>query len=319
MSIFSKQTQWTNYLNSLIKKNNPFASRPFTDDSLLRVEEDKEEKALAQANEEQVRAKEESDAVLSRVESEADERLSAGGGEREKASAQSSALYDLLLDFTRKQESRYDDLIEELHSGSYLDSDATKDILASYEEKGRRAAGHALAEAAGANGGNPDTYAAAQGNRQQLAFLDAGHAQAQSYYAEQLERLLSAVRASSSDVGDLFGEVQNNVNATDKRADNDLSIGAELLKALADAKEKEQARAEEALEKAQEKADAASVISPMELDVEYESLVSGKGSGFTKYTPREALTLLWNKYPAMREYIREKYEGILNPSFSIRK
>lgn len=314
MSIFSKQSAWTNYLNSLIKESNPFtATRKENDDSLLRAERKNDDVEAAEKEKEEAMA--ESDAHFEKVEAEADNRLSFGDSEKKETANKSNALYELLLDFTKKQESRYDNLVAELRGGNYLDSDAAKSILASYEEKGKSAAGHALAEAAGANGGNPDTYAAAQGNRQRLAFLDAGHEAARSYYGEQLERLLSAVRASSSDMGDLYGAVQNNIDEAGARADNDLSIGADLLKILSDAKEGREERAQKALSEERERAAEAAAVSPMEIDSEYKMLLAEKQNGLPKYTETEALNILWDKYPAMRNYIKSKYKSVLSPEF----
>lgn len=314
MSIFSKQSAWTDYLNSLIKESNPFtASRVPNDDSLLRA--DKEKDALAAAEEETKKVEEENEVFFSKMESVADDRLSFGSEQKKETGAKSSALYDLLLDFTRKQESRYDKLIDEIKGGSYLDSDTAKSILASYEEKGKAAAGHALAEAAAANGGNPDTYAAAQGNRQRLAFLDAGHEAARSYYSEQLERLLSAVRASSADTGELFGAMQDNLDGAGERAENDLSIGADLLKLLSDAREKREENARRELSEKEEAAKEAAKISPMEIDAEYKRLLAEKTNGKPKHTPTSALALLWDKYPDMRNYIEEKYKSVLTPEY----
>ncbi len=314
MSIFNKQSAWTDYLNSLLKENNPFTATPKeNDDALLRAERKNEDVAAAEKELEKVKA--ESDAHLEKVDAAAGERLSLGEGEKKTTASKSRALYDLLLDFTKKQEARYDGLLSELKSGSYLDSDGAKTILSSYEEQGRLAAGHTLAEAAGENGGNPDTYAAAQGNRQRLSFLDAGHEAARNYYGEQLERLLSAVRASSSDMGDLYGAVQKNIDEAGARADNDLSIGADLLKILSDAKDQREERAEKALSEERERAYEAASVSPMEIDEEYKLLIRERVNGKPKYSAAEALNILWDKYPAMRDYIKSKYKSVLSPDF----
>ena len=59
-------------------------------------------------------------------------------------------------------------------------------------------------------------------------------------------------------------------------------------------------------------------VSPMQVDVEYEQLINGKESNGTKYTPQNALIILWKKYPTMREYLMKKYEGILNPEYTFK-
>jgi hypothetical protein len=312
MSIFQKQKDWTDYLNSLIRENNPILSGPKkNDDSVLTA-------GRAPVTEDTVRdeleeSQKESDRVFDKMEESADVALNRGNAESERASAHSGALYDLLLGFTKKQESRYDRLLSELESGDYLASDAAKSIVDSYTARGREAAGHAAAEAAAANGGNPDTYAAWQANRQRLAFEEAGQAAAREYYTERLENLLSALRGSSADIGSLYGGLQDNVEASDKRAQNDLSIGAELLKALAAAQAKDKESTLDVLSQLAGKTEAGEAISPMEIDLAYNALMAEEVMGKKKHTPTTALKLLWDRYPAMREYIAKKYEDVVGP------
>ena len=175
---------------------------------------------------------EENNALFEKMEGTAKTEIERGQSIASATNKRAGELYELLLGFSGKQESRYDKLIEEMENGNYLASEAARAIVDSYGERGKRASAHAAADAAAANGGNPDTYAANQANRQTLAFLDAGHEAAQAYYHDQLERLLSAVRAASSDMGDLYGALGDNLSAADKRAESSLSIGAELLEAL---------------------------------------------------------------------------------------
>lgn len=313
MSIFDKQTQWNDYLNSLTKKNNPILAGPTvaTHEALLdpKTEADKLREALEEADRK-------NESVLAEMESAAKEHLSSGKSEGQKASERSGALYSLLLGFKDKQESRYDRLIEELESGNYLDSAEAKAIIDSYNARGDNAARHASAEVAGANGGNPDTYAAAQAKRQQLAFLDAGHEAAQEYYHDRLDRLLEAVRASSADIGEILSATQDNVSATDKRAESSLSIGAELLAALTKAREEGKKNTAEILSSLAKESEEKTAISPMELDREYESLTAKGANGQAAYTPVDALIYLWNKYPAMQDYLAKKYKEVLEPSYS---
>ena len=53
-------------------------------------------------------------------------------------------------------------------------------------------------------------------------------------------------------------------------------------------------------------------ISPMQIDEEYFSLMSKEGGG---HKSREALLILWDKYPTMRSYITKKYGYISNGYF----
>lgn len=312
MSLFQKQKDWTDYLNSLIRENNPILAGPKqNDDSALTagrtpVTEETVRDTLDKENRE-------NDRTFEKMESAGSAALDRGKTESERAAAHSGTLYNLLLDFTKKQESRYDRLLAEMESGDYLASDAAKSIVASYAARGREAAGHAAAEAAAANGGNPDTYAAHQANRQRLAFEEAGQAAAKEYYRERLEGLLSALRGTTADIGGLYGGLQDNIDATDKRAQNDLSIGAELLKALASAREKEKESTLDILSGLAEKNEKKEEISPMEIDLAYNALMAETVGDKKKHTPTTALKLLWERYPAMREYIAKKYEDVVGP------
>lgn len=312
MSIFNKQTQWTDYLNSLTKNRNPITRGPSLDTHEAVIDTRTEAQKLPDAVK---KTDEKTEAILSEMETAAKDSLATGKSESGKGIARSDALYELLLGFRQQQQSRYDRLIAELESGSYLENAEAKAIIDAYNARGQGAARHASAEAAGASGGNPDSYAAAQAKRQQLAFLDAGHEAAQEYYHDRLDRLLAAVRASSADIGDILAAAQDNVEATDRRAESSLSIGAELLEALNTAREaskKNTAAILSNLEKEEAKGDA---ISPMELDREYVALLSGKVDG-THHTPTDALILLWKKYPAMQDYLAKKYKEVLEPSYS---
>lgn len=314
MSIFDKNQQWADYLLSQLEKNDPITQRSYVDDSLLRptVKEKSESEVLGELLDEK---KEVESATFEKMASTADSEIARGESIATATDTRANALYELLLGFTGKQEDRYDRLIAEMEEGDYMANETARAILASYEEKGKRASAHSAADGAAANGGNPNTYAAAQANRQSLSFLDAGHEAAQEYYHNQLDRLLSAVRAASADMGDLYGELDSQLSTADKRAESALSIGAELLEALAKAQDTSAKTNASLLSDISEKKTEEGAISPMEFDKEYKALLTEKVLGRPKYTAVEALTVLWNKYPAMREYILEEYEDIVNPPF----
>lgn len=315
MSFLQKQKEWTDYLNAIIAHGNPFlsdgAKQP--DNALVvdkeSVSNETVQDALEEANKEEKR-------VFDEMESAGTAAISRGESESKSASAKSSALYDLLRGFTAKQESRYDRLIAEIERGDYLASDAAKSIIDSYSARGREAAGHAAAEAAAANGGNPDTYAATQANRQRLAFEEAGQAAAREYYSAYLDRMLSALRASSADIGGLYGGLQDNIEASDKRASDNLSIGAELLSALAAAQEKSKESTLEALSELAKDEEKKTTVSPMEVDLTYNALLTEKVNGKPRYTPTAALMVLWKRFPTMHEYIAEKYADVVGPHYT---
>ena len=315
MSFLQKQKDWTDYLNAIIANGNPFLSdtKQESDNALTAgkapVTNETVRDALDASNEEAER-------TFTEMEKTGTAAIERGENASTIAESQSSALYQLLLGFTEKQESRYDRLLAEIERGDYLSSDAAKSIIDSYAARGREAAGHAAAEAAAASGGNPDTYAAAQANRQRLAFEEAGQAAAREYYGEYLDRMLSTLRASSSDISDLYGGLQKNVDATAGRAQDNLSIGAELLKALATAQEKNKESTAEVLSALAKEEEKQSAVSPMEVDLAYNALLTEKINGRPRYTPRAALMVLWKRYPTMQDYIAEKYKDVVGPDYS---
>ncbi len=250
------------------------------------------------------------------MQSTANDRLAAGEAANAEADARDDSLYKLLLAYTKKQDGRYDELLREIAEGDYRQNTGAKEILAEYAAQGNSAAAHSLADGAAANGGNPDSYAAAQAARSRLALTEAGNAAARNYYGEQLDRLLKVISASGADMDDLYGRIQDNVDGKRGAAEDALSLGADLLSELAslqndrrtdDLKELSSllARAEEA--KGEE-------ISPMELDQEYAALTD-TAKGAEALSPVDALIRLWKKYPGMQDYLREKYKEVLDPPY----
>lgn len=249
----------------------------------------------------------------------ANKQVEVGQAATEEARKRNDALYDTLVSFAGGQQDRYTALLDRLSTGSYRDDAVAREIIEAYGKAGERASAHATADAAADNGGNPDSYAAGQAARQRLAFTDAGEEAARTYYGEQLDRLLTALRATSADVGELWGDVQENVDAAQKSAKDDLSIGADLLKQLAELDLSDKELAVDTLSsllQAAGKGNTASEISPMQLDREYDAMTKAGENSSAAYTPVDALILLWDKYPTMHAYLLEKYEKVLNPDYS---
>ena len=250
--------------------------------------------------------RDEAAATRAEMKEQADKRTEAGEAEREAANKNSAALYDALLAFSEKQDGRYDELLSAVKADDYRSNAGAREVLYEYLRGGETAAGDTLASLAGENGGNVDSYARAMAGRTKAEYGAAGDAAAREYYGDYLDRILRVLQASGSDMNDLFGSMQDNVDTAQKVADNDLSIGSELLEALADAQ-----AAERKIE-ADGHTEAAKLgnnthsyeIAPMRLDKEYEALLKKNGGD---YSEGDALMLLWDKYPSMRPYIMEKY------------
>ncbi|MBQ8350755.1 MAG: hypothetical protein IJY20_01765 [Clostridia bacterium] len=261
----------------------------------------------------------------SALRTEASDRFAASDALRENATEKGDTLYDALLSFAGKQDGRYDALIDQISQKGYRDFAGVSDILSSYAAQGDRAAGYAAAGGAIENGGNPDSYAAAQAARKRLDFTEAGNAAALSYYNDQLDRWLSTLQAAGSDATDIYALMQDNVDSTHAAATEEGKRGEGLFASLADLQStRAEADADQfssllshytkVKEEEGEKIDK-DAISPMEIDREYEAMLAGEGQSGTALTSTDALIALWQKYPTMREYLLEKYDKILNPDY----
>lgn len=260
-------------------------------------------------------------ATREQLAAQAEALLGAGQEERQSTNAKSDALYDALVNFTTKQDGRYDSLLEMILANDYKSAGSVgQNIFYDYLTEGKRAAANAAAAAAGENGGNGDSYSAALAARAMQEAAGEGDGAAREYYGEQLDRILKVLGAASGDMTDLFNATQNNVDTAQDAASDDLSLGGNLLQSLADAQAAGQkielSVFSELLDKAT-KAEAATgtATSPMQIDREYKQMTSlAEGGG--RMLPADALIALWDKYPDMQSYILQKYQEILNPSYN---
>lgn len=247
----------------------------------------------------------------------AKELTGSGQASADTASRKNAALYEALTAFLGKQDGRYDGLIEAILGGDYAASAGATALRDRYTAAGERAAGHAAADRAAENGGNPDSYATAQANRQRLAFTEAGEEAAADYYGEQLDRLLTAIGAASKDVGGLLGQVQDNADADAELAKTQLGTGESLFSSILSAENDAQKISTETLIELYDKLidgryAAGKSVSPMQIDREFDQL-TGYAGGKTR---QEALLILWDKYPTMHPYILEKYDKLVNPDYT---
>lgn len=278
-------------------------------------------------------------AAAGSIGSAAADRFGVADALRESAVQKSDGLYEALAAFAGKQDGRYDTLISQISEKGYRNFAGVSDLLAYYAAQGDRAAGNAAANAAADNGGNPDSYAAAQAARKRLDFADAGTEAALGYYNAQLDKWLAAIRAAGADASDIYGLMQDNVDGTHAAATDEGKLGEGLFASLADmenTRTEAEADAFSALlshyAKLQANGGAGNgaangaggtagetvAISPMEIDQEYELLLNPKNGVYPKYSATEALILLWKKYPNMHEYLLKKYDKVLNPDYTFK-
>lgn len=268
------------------------------------------------------------------------DRLAAGDALRESGAQKSDTLYDALLAFAGKQDGRYDALIDQISNKGYTGFAGVDDLLAYYAAAGRSEARGALAEGAAENGGNPDSYAAAQAARGRLDFANAGTEAAINYYNGQLDRWLATLQAAGADAADIYGLAQDNVDGTHEAATAEGKLGESLFASLSDmANTRTEANADAfsallsyygklkgntgstnstggtATEGGDKTEGETIPISPMEIDREYDLMLNPENGVYPKYSATDALIVLWKKYPSMHDYLLEKYNKVLNPGY----
>lgn len=101
-------------------------------------------------------------------------------------------------------ESKYNTLFEDLRTGDYTKEPYYQTILDSYGIKGDAVANDASASGAAANSGNLDSYAAANAQRQQLAFKNAAQSAALNAYNSEVASLLKTLGDLGVNVNDLY-------------------------------------------------------------------------------------------------------------------
>ena len=101
-------------------------------------------------------------------------------------------------------ESKYNTLFEDLRTGDYTKEPYYQTILDSYGIKGDAAANDASASGAAANGGNLDSYAAANAKRQELAYKNAAESAALNAYNSEVASLLKTLGDLGVNVNDLY-------------------------------------------------------------------------------------------------------------------
>lgn len=119
---------------------------------------------------------------------------------------------DVRVDLTKDHYKTGKDQLDYINNFDYTEQPYYKPIMETYNLYGDDAADGALAVGAGANGGNIDSYAAANANRQQLAFTNAGH-----------QAALAAAQQNQDNWLDLYGLMGGNI--TDMGAINAQNLG----------------------------------------------------------------------------------------------
>lgn len=128
--------------------------------------------------------------------------------------AQNNQLWGDMRQFGTDQTARYDKLTDYIYTNDYTATPWYQTIMEGYNIKGDNAAGDAIASAGGSNSGNIDSYAAANANRQQLAFTNAGNTAALNAYNSQIGNLLTTIQSLGYDIGNLQNRQQANIDSS---------------------------------------------------------------------------------------------------------
>ncbi len=170
----------------------------------------------------------------------------------------------------------------------YNKTNEYKDIMSYYTGLGENAGYGAIAGAAANNGGNVDSYAAAQGARQMKSFTDAGNEAARQWYAQRFNNLYNTAmgygqdwRQNAAEVNDVlrnYGDIAGKYFGEEQQAfDNDQT--AQNNEA---AREYTKAQTEDiygrlGMDEAASEADITG-RTPLTLDPEYQRLFNRDGS-----------------------------------------
>ena len=130
---------------------------------------------------------------------------SLGGGTAVAPTGASSDYSKQISESIAKLEADYRNLLNSVQNGDYTKKSYYQTILDSYGLAGDDAASDAAASAAGANGGNLDSYAAANARRQELAYRNAAQNAALSAYNAEIENMLNTLSGLGVNVNDLYG------------------------------------------------------------------------------------------------------------------
>ena len=121
-------------------------------------------------------------------------------------------------------ESLYKELFGNIQGGDYTKKPYYQTILESYGLAGDAAADNAVAGIAGSNGGNLDSYAAANAKRQQLAYKNAAQGAALDAYNAEIGNLIKTLGDMGVNVNDLYATWAQNL-ASERGTAADVLLG----------------------------------------------------------------------------------------------
>ena len=161
--------------------------------------------------------------VLSSSAQKAEQLLNSYLSGVDSTNQQSQNYQDNIYKYINDQSGRYGSLNNYNLNTNPYDTETAKSILATYGVKGANASDNAIADSSGDNGGNIDSYAAANAKRQQLAFTTAGNEAVLSDFDSRVTRSLQILQSLGVDVGDALDKVGSNIDSQITQNANTLS------------------------------------------------------------------------------------------------
>ena len=128
----------------------------------------------------------------------------------DKLAAQQSGNRDYIMSTGKEQRQRKDDFINSQQNADIFKTDAAKTIMDKFNYMGGVAGGNAVAEGASSNGGNIDSFSAANRARQQLAYTSAGADAVISEYQNRMNNIMDTLKSIDSQNANEYGALSIN-------------------------------------------------------------------------------------------------------------
>jgi len=127
-----------------------------------------------------------------------------------------------------EQRKRKDDFISSQQNADVFKTNAAKTIMDKFNYMGGVAGGNAIAEGASANGGNIDSFSAANRARQQLAYTSAGADAVIAEYQNRMNNIMDTLKSIDSQNANEYSALNNNYNLGQGTAQQ-MSDNAQLI------------------------------------------------------------------------------------------
>ncbi len=129
------------------------------------------------------------------------------------ANTKSDEIYRRAKTLEAELEDKYGDIYDEYKSGEYRNDGYYKSITDDYGKAGDKAAAGAVAAHSADNGGNIDSYGAANAARQRQTYLDKGYEAAEKAAENRYSSLIDMLESMTKTRGDTLSIMQKNTDS----------------------------------------------------------------------------------------------------------